>query len=34
MRLIRRDVSNVVNFFKRRFHTEVNDSEALKLVLG
>lgn len=34
VRLIRRDISNVVNFFKRRYHMEVNDSEALKLVLG
>jgi RIO kinase 2 len=33
VRLIRRDVSNVVNFFKRRFHVELNGSEALKLVL-
>lgn len=33
VRLIRRDVLNVVNFFKRRFHVELNGSEALKLVL-
>ena len=33
VRLIRRDVSNVANFFKRRFHVELNASEALKLVL-
>ncbi|MDQ3839388.1 MAG: hypothetical protein M3297_08975 [Thermoproteota archaeon] len=31
--LIRRDVSNVVNFFKKKFHLELENSEMLKNVL-
>jgi RIO kinase 2 len=31
--LIRRDISNMVNFFNRKFHLEIASSEALKRVL-